>query len=89
MITANSDEHREGIMEEVPGLRPPGQAREPGDDAHRQSVDRTIDDPAVTEFPEAASQPFRRPHENELVEFVEIPLVQEESIKPGLERPET
>src|SRR5258706_12718805 len=79
----DADQHREGIVIEVAGLQPDhvaGDVEHPGRDPVRPEA---IDQPAVAALPEQAAEPDRGADEDEVVKLVEIPLVEQEAVKPG------
>src|SRR5262245_10619668 len=77
----DTDQHGEGIVEEIAGLQP---YHSLGDieDARRDAVrTEAVDQPAVALLPQEAAEPLGRIDENEVIELVEIPLVEQELIK--------
>src|SRR3569832_923734 len=76
-----ADEHGEGVVIEVTALEPHDVARDiehPRGDAVRAEA---VDQPAVAALPERVAEPLRRTHENEVVEFVEVPFVEQELVE--------
>src|SRR5579883_2723129 len=77
----DADQHDEGVVVEIAGLQPCG----PNGDLDRGSRQpvgpEPIDDGAVALLPEIESQRHCRAHEEQIVELVEIPLVEEEEIE--------
>src|SRR5215467_12792762 len=75
-----SDHHREGVMVEVAGLQPhdvAGDVDHPRRDAVRPEP---VDQPAVAATPQQAPEPDGRPHDEEVVDLVEVPLVEQEAV---------
>src|ERR1700731_2026266 len=72
----SAKQHREGVMVDVAGLqahRVPGDIKNAGREAVRPE---TVDDRAVAAPPEQATDSEGRTDEQEVVEFVEVPLVE-------------
>ncbi len=65
-------------------MHPPGGSAAAHHGPGRAVRAEAIDDPFIADLPELAAQPERRPHENAVVDFVEIPFVEQE----GVEQPE-
>ncbi len=59
---------------------PAGHVDDAGGDAVRPEA---IDDGAVAAFPEQAAEPEGRADEDEVVELVEIPFVEQEAVERG------
>src|SRR5499433_4254629 len=77
-----SDHHREGVVVEVAGLQAHHIAGDV-DHARRHAVrPEAVDQPAVTAAPQQAAEPDGGPHEQEIVQLVEVPLVEEELVQP-------
>ena len=76
-----ADQHGEGIVIEIAGLQPHHVA---GDVEHARGHavrPEAVDQPAVAALPEQAAEPQRRPHEDEVVDLVEVPLVEQEAVE--------
>src|SRR3984957_8719535 len=77
----SAKQHREGVMVDVAGLQA---HRVPGDikNASRYAVwPESVDDRAVSALPEQATDSESRTDEQEVIEFVEVPLVEQEAIE--------
>ena len=76
-----ADQHGEGVVIEIAGLQPHDVARDVehagGDAVGAEAVDQ----PAVAALPQHAAEPLGRAHEDEVVEFVEVPLVEQEAVQ--------
>ena len=82
MKAAAPDQHGEGIVVEIAGLQPhhvAGHVEHACRDAIRT---KAVDEPAVAALPEQTAEPLGRPDEDQVVKLVEIPLVEQEAIKP-------
>src|SRR3984893_7967027 len=80
----DADQHRKGVVVEVAGLDLDDVA---GDVEHprRHAVGtEAVDNGAVALLPELVADPFRRPHEDQVVQLVEIPFVEQELIEHRL-----
>src|ERR1700756_1920990 len=80
----DADQHREGVVIEVAGLDLDDVA---GDVEHprRHAIGaEAVDDGAIALFPELIADPFRRPHEDQLVQLVEVPFVEQELVQHRL-----
>src|ERR1700759_2949787 len=80
----DADQHREGIVIEVAGLDLDDVA---GDVEHprRHAVGtEAIDNGAVALLPELIADPFGRPHEDQVIELVEVPFVEQELVQHRL-----
>src|SRR6202051_3778091 len=76
-------QHRESVMVDIAGLQA---HRTAGDveDARRDAVrSEAVDDHAVTALPKQTADCESRTNEEEVVEFVEVPFVEQEPIKSG------
>src|SRR5262245_38909656 len=76
-----ADQHGEGVVVEIAGLQPHHAAchvEHPGGDAVRPEA---VDQPAVAVLPQYATEPQRRAHDEEIVELVEVPLVEQELVE--------
>src|SRR5690349_8489378 len=69
-----ADQHGEGIMIEIAGLQPYDAARHVQYAGGHAVRSKPVDKPTVAAFPERIAEPFCRPHEDEVVQFVEVPL---------------
>ena len=77
----DADQHGEGVVIDVAGLQPHDVARHV-DDARRDAVrPEAVDDAAVAALPEQPAEPEGRAHEDEVVELVEIPFVEQEAVE--------
>src|SRR6185437_12790036 len=76
------DQHHEGVGCQRSVLDAHDLARPVGRDL-REAVRHAIDDRLVAGVPEELGEALRRPHEQEIVELVEIPLVQQEPVDGG------
>src|SRR6478609_2965141 len=77
----DADQHGEGIVIDKTGLEPDdavGDIDHPSRDAIGAE---TVDDEAVALLPEEAAEPFSRTNEQEVVDLVEIPLVEQEAVQ--------
>src|SRR4029078_12030920 len=77
----SADQHRKGVVVEIARFQPHDVA---GDvkNARRYAVrPKTIDQPAVAALPQQPPKPFGRANENDLIELVEIPLVEQEAVQ--------
>ena len=77
----DADQHGEGVVIEVAGLQPhhvAGDVEHARGDAVRPEA---VDQPAVAALPQQAAEPQRRPHEDDVVELVEVPLVEQELVE--------
>src|SRR5262245_41594511 len=75
------DQHRERVVVEIAGLQPNRAARHvehAGGDAVRP---KAVDQPAVAVLPQHAAEPQRGPDDEEVVELVEVPLVEQELVE--------
>src|ERR1700759_1220722 len=80
----DADQHREGVMIEIAGLNLDDVA---GDVEHprRYAVGtEAVDDGTVALLPELIADPFGRPHENQVVQLVEVPFVEQELVQHRL-----
>ena len=84
----DADQHREGVVVDVAGLQPHDVARHV-EHARGDAVGaEPVDDRAVAALPEQPADAERRPHEQEVVELVEVPLVEQEAVEqPDWRRP--
>jgi hypothetical protein len=58
------------------------------DDARGDAIGAdAIDDPAIATLPEQAAEPLRRAHEDQVVELVEVPFVEQEAVEKSCRRP--
>ena len=71
-------------MEEIPRLRPAREPGEPGHDPHGDPVQRPVDRAHVAPLPQEVAEPARGPHEDQLVDLVEVPLVEQEAVEDRL-----
>ena len=74
----HADHHGEGVVIEVAGLQTHDAA---GHVAHRRGHaigPEAVDDEAVALLPQEAAEPHGRTHEDEVIELVEVPLVEQE-----------
>src|SRR4029079_9740764 len=77
----DTNQHGEGIMEEIAGLQPDHSLGDI-DDARRDAVrTETVDQPAVAARPQEAAEPLGPIDEDEVIKLVEIPLVEQELIE--------
>src|SRR5215475_13916383 len=67
----DADQHREGVMIEIAGLEPDHVARDVEYPRRHAVGAEAVDDGAVAVLPELVADPFGRPHEDQVVEFVE------------------
>src|ERR1700761_126770 len=84
----DADQHREGVVIEIAGLDLYDVA---GDVEHprRHAVGtEAVDDGAVAFLPELIADPLGRPHEDQVVQLVEIPFVEQELVQHRLLRRE-
>ena len=82
--SGDPDQHRKRVVIEIAGLQLDHVA---GDVEHprRHAIGtEAVDDVAVADLPQEASEPFRRTHEDQVVEFVEIPFVEQELVEHRL-----
>jgi len=83
-MTERIGQHGEGIVIEVAGLQADDAL---GDVQHprRHTVRaEAVDDEAVAALPEQAAEPDRRPHDEKVVDLVEVPLVEQEAVQQRL-----
>src|SRR5262245_60896153 len=79
-----ADQHGEGVVVEVAGLQPHGIAGDV-EDARRDAVrPEAVDQPAVAAAPQQAAEPDGGTHEEEVVELVEVPLVEQEAVEDAV-----
>src|SRR5579864_32433 len=76
----DADQHREGIVIEVSGLKPAREHRQASRRRGKPVGPEPIDDRAIALLPQAVAQRHGGAHEERVVELVEIPLVEEEEI---------
>src|SRR5262245_30062756 len=77
----NAYQHGKGIMVEIAGLQPhhaAGHVEHARGDAVRP---KAVDQPAVAVFPQRAGQPQGRANDQEVVDLVEVPLVEQEFVE--------
>ncbi len=80
----DAQHHGKGVVEEVSALRP---TREPGEerhDAHRQPVYAAVDHVAVAAPPQKAAKVLGGTGEDDVIDLVEVPLVQQEAVEDRL-----
>ena len=80
----DADQHDEGVVVDIAGLQPPGTLRQVAGDRGDPVGSQPVDDGPVPALPEQMAHPLGRVHEQEVVELVEIPLVEEQEV----DRPE-
>src|ERR1700759_1332829 len=84
----HTDQHRKRVVIEIAGLDLDDVACDV-EHASRYAVrPEAVDHIAVAELPEEAADGFRRPHEDQIVQLVEIPFVEQEFIQHRLLRGE-
>src|SRR6516165_780192 len=73
-----SDHHRKSIMVHIASLQPAGLPRQIA--GHRSEAIRAkpVDQRAVTRFPQPVAEHHRRADKQQIIEFVEIPFVEDE-----------
>ena len=79
--SGDADQHREGIVIEIAGLQLHdvlGNVKHAGGYAVRAEA---VDDVTVADLPQESPDPLRGPNEDQIVQFIEIPLVEQELIK--------
>src|SRR3954470_23354135 len=77
----DADQHGEGVMIEVAGLHAHNIARDV-EHARRDAVrTEAVDQPAVALEPERTAQPFDGAHQQDVVDLVEVPLVEQEIVE--------
>src|SRR5262249_6462368 len=75
------DQPGERVVVEVAGLQPHHVAGDV-DPARRDAVrSEAVDQPAVAAAPQQAAEPEGGPHEQEVVDLVEVPLVEQEAVQ--------
>src|SRR5215475_2588845 len=80
----DADQHREGVVIEIAGLNLDDVARDV-EHAGRHTVGtEAVDDGAVTLLPELIADPFGRPHEDQIVQLVKVPFVEQELVQHRL-----
>src|SRR5215467_3999348 len=77
----NTDQHGKRVVVHIAGLQTHDVASDV-QHARRHAVGtESVDQPAVATFPQQATAPQRRPHDEEVVELVEIPLVEQKPVE--------
>src|SRR5215467_14452975 len=82
--TGDADQHHKRVVVHVASLQAhhvAGHVQYPIRHAVRAE---TVDQPAVAALPQQAAEPYGWPHEDGVVDFVEVPLVQEEAVKHAM-----
>src|SRR5579872_820052 len=77
----DADQHGKGVVIDIARLEAPGAARQHAGHARNSVGPEPVDDGAVAALPQAISDPLGRPHEEEVVQLVEIPFVEQEHVK--------
>src|SRR5690242_15401505 len=76
----SADQHGERVVVEIARLQSHHVAGDV-DDARRDAVrPEAVDQPAVAAAPQQAGEPQHRPHDEEIVDLVEVPLVEQEAV---------
>src|SRR5512133_3548175 len=76
----HADQHGEGVVEDVAGLQPYRAAGDPHGGGGDAVGPDPVDQRPVPTLPQAPPESERRPHEDGVVELVEVPLVQQEPV---------
>ena len=82
----DADQHGEGVVVEVAGLQPYDLAGDVADTVAETFDDSLVDQPVVKAVPDRLAQPDRRLDEDEGVELVEGPAVEEELVEARIGR---
>src|SRR5690554_5715355 len=77
----DADHHGKGIVIEISALQPDGALRKIARDVRYAVRSQAVNDGAISRLPETAANEDGRPHEEDIVEFVEVPLVVGEEIE--------
>ena len=76
------NQHGEGVVIQITGLQTHHVA---GDVEHacRHAVrPKTVDQPAIAALPQQAAEPLRGPDEDQVIQLVEVPFIEQEAVKP-------
>src|SRR5258708_39567016 len=76
----DADQHGEGVMIDIARLQRRAAPRQAARDGGDAVGGEAVDDCAVAALPQGAADAQRRPHEQPVIELVEIPFVVEEEI---------
>src|SRR5512132_4387999 len=76
----HADQHGEGVEKNVSGLQPHRSSGDPHGGGGDAVGPDPVDQRPVPTLPQAAPESERRPHEDGVVELVEVPLVQQEPV---------
>src|SRR5207247_3950503 len=76
--SGNPHQHREGVVIEIAGLDLHDVTSDIEDPCGHAVRTEPVDDIAIALLPEETPDPFRRTHEDEVVELVEVPFVEQE-----------
>src|SRR5712692_9439900 len=77
----NADQHGERIVIHIAGLQAHDVARDVKDPRRDAVGTEAVDQPAVAALPQQAAKPKRWPHDEGVVDLVEVPLVEEEPVQ--------
>src|SRR5262252_7610613 len=77
----NPDQHGKRIVIHVAGLQAHDVARDVEYPCRYTIGPEAVDQPAVAALPQDPPEPQGRPHDDEVVDFVEVPLVEQEPVE--------
>ena len=80
----DADHHGEGVVVEIAGLQSHHVARDAQHPLRHAVGPEAVDQPAVAVLPQEAAEPHRRPDEDDVIELVEVPLVEQEFVERRL-----
>src|SRR5229473_1867333 len=80
----NADQHGERIVIHVAGLQAHNVARDVKDPRRDAVGTEAVDQPAVAALPQQATKPQRRTYDDDVVDLVEVPLVEEEPVEHAM-----
>src|SRR5215468_9986147 len=77
----NPDQHGKRIVIHVAGLQAYGVARDEQYHCREAIGPKTVDQPAIAAPPQQPAEPQGRPHDEEIIDLVEVPLVEQEAVE--------
>src|ERR1700722_1353141 len=77
----SADQHGEGVVIEIAGLQPYHVARHIQHSRRNAVGPEAVDQPAVAALPEQAAECLGRLDENHVIDFVEVPFVEQEFVE--------
>src|SRR5262245_26839400 len=77
----SADQHGERVVVEVAGLQPHDTAGDVDDPSRHAGEPAAVDQPAVAAAPQQAGEPDGGTHDEEVVDLVEVPLVEQEAVE--------